>query len=114
MHEYSIVEQLVDQVGKQLREQGVDAVSEIHLRRDSTFSAEALKQAYEMLVPNTPLQNAKLVIEEKVVEHVCPNCGKKESITHDDLLGHMYVCPDCGASEEIDEAHGLEIVKVIS
>ncbi len=112
MHEYSIVEQLIDQLSEQCKDQGIEQIKELHLRRSSTFSAGALEQAYEMLSPNTPLAGAKLVIEDIQVEHTCKNCGFEENVEADDLIGHMYICPECGASEQIDEAHGLELVEV--
>jgi len=61
---------------------------------------------------NTPLQDAQLIIEELAVEHKCRNCGYKQTLTPDDLIGHLYICPECGESEEIDEAHGLQLLEV--
>lgn len=112
MHEYSIVEQMMQQLTGKLNEQGIDQVKTVRLRRDSTFSKSALEQAYEMLSPNTPLQEAKLVIEEHSVSNTCERCGFEETVNADDLLGHHYVCPKCGQSVLIDEHHGLELLGV--
>ncbi len=112
MHEYGIVEQMMNQLTDQLSQQGVQEVKELRLRRDSTFSKGALEQAYEMLSPNTPLQNAKLVIEDHVITNKCKGCGYEETVDADDLLGHYYVCPQCGHSVLIDEHHGLELVDI--
>ena len=112
MHEYSIVEELVEKLCRQLKEQGIKRVEEIRLRRSTAFSGEALQQAYEMLVPDTPLENARLVIEEIIAEHTCPQCGLQETVTEEKLVGHMYICPQCGTPEPIDEAHGLELIEV--
>jgi hydrogenase nickel insertion protein HypA len=112
MHEYSVVEQLVEQIVKQLQAQGVEKVKEIRLRRDSTFSRDALLQAYEVLTKDTLLRDSQLVVEDFEVEKTCETCGHTQIITDEDLLGHIYVCPKCGASYEIEEAHGLHILGI--
>lgn len=112
MHEYGIVEELVQRITGQISQQGIEEVKELRLRRDSTFSKGALEQAYEMLSPNTPLQNAKLVIEDRVITNECSGCGYQETINAEDLLGHYYVCPKCGQSVLVDEHHGLELLEI--
>ncbi|MFB3786869.1 MAG: hydrogenase maturation nickel metallochaperone HypA [bacterium] len=113
MHEYSIVEQIVDQVLTAMREQGVERVKSVHLRRGSTFSEEALRQAYDMLTPGTPLESAELIIEEYTVEWTCPSCGHRQTVEADDMIGHLAVCGECGYGEAVDESHGLELIKVV-
>lgn len=112
MHEYSIVEDLIKQLTDKLNAQGIDQVKQIRMRRDSTFSKGALEQAYEMLSPNTPLQGAALVIEDREITNKCEGCGFEETVNADDLLGHHYVCPECGKSVLIDEHHGLEVLGI--
>jgi Zn finger protein HypA/HybF involved in hydrogenase expression len=112
MHEYSIIQQLIEKLLAQAQSQGGRRVKQVHLRRGSTFSVGPLLQAFQMLTPNTPLQNAELVIDEFSTEHQCHNCGRSQAISSDDLIGHLFICPGCGFAEEIDEAHGLELVRV--
>ncbi len=112
MHEYSVVQQLVEKLLAELQGQGVHRVKEVRLRRGSTFGEGPLRQAFAMLTANTPLQGAELIIEGFPVEHTCENCGHSQVISEEDLLGHLFICPGCGAAEEIDEAHGLELVGV--
>lgn len=112
MHEYSVVQQLVERLVAELKSRGVQQVKKVHLRRGSTFAEEPLRQAFQMLTENTPLQDAELVVEEFSVQHTCANCGHSQVISDDDLLGHLFICPDCGAVHEIEEAHGLELVGV--
>ena len=112
MHEYTIVEQLIERLLEQCTKHDAKSVQLIHLRRGSTFSEAPLRQAFEMLSPGTPLVGAKLVIDEFTVNHECGNCGKKQAVMADDLIGHMFVCPDCGKADEIEEAHGLELLDV--
>lgn len=112
MHEYSIVQQLIEKLLTQVQNQGGSRVKQVHLRRGSTFSVGPLLQAFQILTPNTPLQNAELVIDEFSTEHKCRHCSSTQAISADDMIGHLFICPGCGFTEDIDEAHGLELVGV--
>jgi Zn finger protein HypA/HybF involved in hydrogenase expression len=112
MHEYAVVEDLVELIQDRARKKGSPAVRRIHLRRDSTFAEGPLRQAFALLTEHTPLQSARLEIEELMVQRTCAVCGQPHTIRADDLMGHVFVCPDCGWSETIDEAHGLELLAV--
>lgn len=112
MHEFSIVQQLMERLLQEAKAKGADSVKEVHLRRGSTFAEAPLRQAFQILSENTPLQKAELIIDEFSVEYKCENCGHKQVITSDDLIGHLFVCPECGTAHEIEEAHGLELVSV--
>lgn len=111
-HEFGIVNSLVSEVLKNLKQWHIAHVAEIRLRRGSAFSEDSLRQAYDSLIQGTPLQDAKLVIETINLNHECP-CGHKQVINSDDLVGHMFICPVCGTMREIEEAHDLELIKVI-
>jgi len=112
MHEYSVVQQLIEKLLDEIKKRGASRIKEVRLRRGSTFAEGPIQQAFEIMSQNTPLQDAQLIIEELAVEHKCRNCGYKQTLTPDDLIGHLYICPECGESEEIDEAHGLQLLEV--
>jgi Zn finger protein HypA/HybF involved in hydrogenase expression len=112
MHEFAVVESVVQSLQSRLEQEGVRAVEAIRFRRGSAFSGEALCQAFEMLTPGTPMEGARLEIETVNLEFDCA-CGHQQVITNDDLVGHMFVCPGCGAVREVDEAHDLELLEVI-
>jgi len=112
MHEFSIVEALVQRILSEVRKQGDPRVDSIHFRRGSAFSEPALVQAFEVLARDTPLEKARLVIEILNRDFTCPRCGHSQVVQSDDLIGHMFVCPGCGYVEEIDEAHDLELLSV--
>jgi Zn finger protein HypA/HybF involved in hydrogenase expression len=114
MHEHAVVAGLIDALSAQLAAQGIDRVAEVRVRRNSAFAAEPMKMAFQMLSPNTPLDGAALVVEEVSFRHICANgqCGYRQVVTADDLIGHLYICPECGTAEEIDEAHGIEVLSV--
>ncbi len=113
MHEFGIVEGIVNGILPQLNSANVRQVKSIHFRRGSAFSEEALLQAYHATTQGTPLQDAELVIDTINLNYVC-RCGVQRVITSDDLEGHMYICPFCGAIHEVDEAHDLELVDIIA
>ncbi|HUU45207.1 MAG TPA: hydrogenase maturation nickel metallochaperone HypA [Acidobacteriota bacterium] len=112
MHEYAIVEQLVKDVTARLQSEKGGRVKAVQVRRGSTFAEAPLRQAFQMLTADTPLQGAELIVTEFAVRATCGGCGHSQEITADDLIGHLFVCPSCGTSEEIDEAHGLELTSV--
>lgn len=112
MHEYAVVEDLVENIKGRLQLNGSARVDRVRLRRDSTFAEEPLRQAFTMFAAHTPLEHAKLEIVELKVKRACPDCRKLHIIRAGDLFGHMYICPDCGCPEHIDEAHGLELLEI--
>lgn len=113
MHEFSIIEQLVTELKTHLAQDNIDHVTEIHFRRGSTFSEDALRMAFESFSIGTPLEGATVVIETIPIAFQC-ECGHTQLITADDLQGHMMVCPACGAVREIDEAHDLTVTKLVT
>jgi Zn finger protein HypA/HybF involved in hydrogenase expression len=114
MHEFAIVESMLNVIRARLDEIGVEPgeVAALHFQRGSTFSEEALRQSFEILSAGTLLENANLIIDTANFEFVC-GCGHKQVITSDDLIGHMFVCPTCGVVREIDEAHDLKLQHVV-
>jgi Zn finger protein HypA/HybF involved in hydrogenase expression len=110
MHEFGIVEGIVQNVLPQLK---VSQVKQVHFRRGSAFSEDALRQAYMATTAGTPLEGATLVIDTVNLDYTC-KCGYQQVINSDDLEGHMFICPRCGDIHEVDEAHDLELVEIIT
>lgn len=113
MHEFDIVKPLIDTLLSKLQEQKVKTVTGIRFRRGSTFSEEALLQAFAVLSQGTPLEGAKVEVEATETRFRCPY-GREQTITIDDLVGHMFACPNCGQVHEIEEAHDIELLEVIA
>jgi len=113
MHEFSIVESLVQGVLEQMKERNITKVVSVRFKRGSAFSEEALRQAFTSLSRGTVLEGAELEIDTVNLDFTC-KCGRKQVIKSDDLVGHMFICPDCGAIKEVDEAHDLELVQVVA
>ena len=112
MHEFDVVKSLIDELLPKLQEQKVKRVTEIRFRRGSTFSEEALLQAFSALSRGTPLEGADVKVETVETRFKC-QCGHEQTVTADDLIGHMFVCPQCGQAQEIDEAHDLELLEIV-
>jgi Zn finger protein HypA/HybF involved in hydrogenase expression len=112
MHEYSVVQQLIEKLLEEVKKRGGAVVKEVRLRRGSTFAEGPIQQAFEIMSENTPLQDAQLIIEEFAVEYKCGHCGFKQVLVPEDLIGHLFICPECGEAKEIDEAHGLQLLEV--
>lgn len=113
MHEFGIVEGIVNGVLPQLHAADAYRVTKVHFRRGSAFSEDALLQAYRATTLGTPLEGAALEIDTINLDYIC-KCGYQTVITCDDLEGHMYICPVCGDVHEVDEAHDLELVEIIA
>ena len=107
MHELSIVEALIDQVGKELDragQQGPVRRLDLSVGRLSGVNCESLQFAFRLLAPGTIVADAEMVIREpKAVCH-CHACNAAVEI--DDLV---VQCPRC-ASSEITIEGGRELV----
>jgi hydrogenase nickel incorporation protein HypA/HybF len=113
MHEYSIVQELVERLLKEMKAKGASSIKTVRLRRGSTFAEAPLQQAFLIMTENTPLEGTELMVEEFNVEYKCKSCGHSQIVTSDDLIGHLFVCPECGEAVEMDEAHGLELLEIV-
>ena len=113
MHEFGIVEGIINNVLPQLDRQGVKHITQVHFRRGSAFSEDALRQAYKATTQGTPLEDADLLIDSVNLDYICV-CGYEQVITSDDLEGHMFICPLCGDVHEVDEAHDLELIGLLA
>jgi hydrogenase nickel incorporation protein HypA/HybF len=107
MHELSIVEALIDQVGKELDragQQGRVARLELNIGRLSGVNCESLRFAFNLLAPGTIVENAEIAIQEPKPVCRCRACNANVEI--DDLV---VQCPRC-ASGEITIEGGRELV----
>ncbi|MDP8244473.1 MAG: hydrogenase maturation nickel metallochaperone HypA [Candidatus Hinthialibacter antarcticus] len=110
MYEYSNVERLVSQLNE--RANGSAHVHEVHLRKGAIFSDEELRKAYNSLTDHTALEGSELVIDQGEFVHYCDDCGLTQTISEEDLVGHLFICPECGGSMKFDETKDLELIEV--
>ena len=107
MHELSIVEALIDQVGRELgrsHQKGRVLQLELSIGRLSGVNCESVRFAFGLLAPGTPAENAEIVIQQpKAVCH-CHACHARLEV--DDLV---VQCPQC-ASGDLTIEGGRELV----
>ena len=113
MHEFGVTETIIRRLLNQLRRDHISKVRKITFRRRSDFSEEILRQTFDLLRVDTPLANAELVVEIRVLDITCV-CGYSSRVNGESLVGHIFMCPDCGSLREIDEAHELELAEVVA
>lgn len=113
MHDYHAVEALVERLTAEQDGDELERVAEVRIRASVVFSPEALKQAYEMLTRETPLEGSRLAVEELPDERECPTCGTSWLVSRDDVAGHLLVCPSCGALSPIEGGSGIEVVGLV-
>ena len=107
MHELSIVEALIDQVGRELDcagQPGRVVRLELGIGRLSGVNCESVRLAFGLLAPGSRIENAEIAIQQPKALCVCRACGARVEI--DDLAAQ---CPRC-ASGEIVIAGGRELV----
>ena len=113
MHEFGVTETIIRRLLNQLRRDHISKVRKITFRRRSDFSEEILRQTFDLLRVDTPLANAELVVEVRVLYVTCV-CGYSSRVNGESLVGHIFMCPNCGSIREIDQAHELELAEVVA
>jgi hydrogenase nickel incorporation protein HypA/HybF len=112
MHELTIAEALIEQVGTELDRAGrgtrlrVGAVKRLELAvgRLSGVHCDSLRFAFELLSPGTPAEGAELSIREPRAISRCRQCRASTEI--EDLV---VDCPVCGSPEIVIE-EGRELL----
>jgi len=97
MHEFSIVESLIEQVQQEVTRSGHDGRVvrlDISVGRLSGVNVDSIRFAFELLAPDTLLADADLQIAEPKAVCRCKACEAKTKI--DELV---VVCPVCGSGE---------------
>jgi hydrogenase nickel incorporation protein HypA/HybF len=97
MHELSIVEAIIDQVGQELNRTGHAGRVlrlELSIGRLSGVHGESLRFAFGLLAPGSRVENAELVIREPKAVCQCHACQARQEI--EDLV---VECPQCGSSQ---------------
>jgi hydrogenase nickel incorporation protein HypA/HybF len=101
MHELSIVEALIDQVGRELHRAGPRGVVrglELSIGRLSGVHCDSIRFAFDLLSPGTSVENAKIVIHEPKAVCRCNACRARMEI--DDLV---IRCAQCGSDDVVIE-----------
>lgn len=113
MHEYSVAAELVNALLPQA-EVIEGRIAGVILKKGEMriLSDHALANAFEMVSQDTPLENARLIVELIPVSVSCASCGYEGPVDHvsDDAF-HFAVpiltCPQC--QSEVDMKTGREL-----
>ena len=107
MHEVSIAQSVVDLVEKEAKAAEAIQVTrvELDIGRLSGVETEALEFAWEMVVNNTILEKAILVINHIRARARCKACGKEFESEN-----YFTPCPSCGSfSFEVFQGRELQV-----
>lgn len=104
MHEYSIVQALVERVDAEARVRRATAVLRLSIRIGelSGVEPELLTTAYETFRERTICEGAELDVQIVAVRWECPGCGRAIG------RGNLLTCPICAVPARL--AQGDEIM----
>ena len=108
MHEYSIVQSLLNRVQDSLRGYDVRSVRTLRLRLGELSGVDGglLRTAYELCTPGTLCDGAELVIEAVPARWQCPRCDRETP------AGERLACPSCGGSVRLVEGDEIVLEKI--
>jgi hydrogenase nickel incorporation protein HypA/HybF len=107
VHEVSIVEALIDQVGREVAARGHSGrVTKLGLviGRLSGVHVDAVRFALELLAPGTLLESAEVHIDQPKAVCCCTGCGARAEV--EELVAR---CPGC-ASADVTIEGGRELL----
>ena len=122
MHEYGLMEEVVKSLLSRLAEPGLipaDAELEVVLKVGALaiHSAAATRQAFEVLVKGTRLENSRLTLIIEPVTLACPSCGFKGPLPEGAVDPHEQLplapCPQCGAISPVTGSRGVESIELV-
>ena len=104
MHEYSLVQALMDRVEQEARARNATAIHRLSVRIGSLAGVEKdlLRSAYELCREGTICSGVELLIEPVEARWACGRCGRAVA------PGEILTCPVCGSPARLTA--GDEIV----
>lgn len=113
MHEYSVASELIDALLPQAETIEGRIVGVILKKGElRILSDHAITSAFELLAQNTPLEDARLVIEPVPATVSCSSCGYQGAVDHgSDEVFYFAVpilsCPQCQSSVILETGREL-------
>lgn len=108
MHELSIAQNLVDLAIEAAENNRMKRVEAVYLKL-GVFSGvvkEALEFSFDIVIQGTPLEGAKLIIEDVPVKVFCPSCQKAHVLSEPFPMR----CPVCGTrTSQVIEGQEIEL-----
>ena len=108
MHELSIALSMVELAEEEAQRRAVE-VTAIHLKLGplSGVVKEALLSCFDLVIENTSLAGARLIIEDVPILIHCAQCNATRAL----VSLQQFSCPDCGGPpSEILQGRELEVV----
>jgi hydrogenase nickel incorporation protein HypA/HybF len=108
MHELSIAQNLVELAIEAAENTGMKRVQALYLKLGvlSGIVKEALEFSFDVVIQGTPLEGAKLVIENVPVKVFCPTCQEAHVLSEPFPMR----CPVCGTrTSQVLEGKEIEL-----
>ncbi len=105
MHELSIVDALIEQVGREVHRAGQSGKVrgiELSIGRLSGVNCDSIRFAFELLAPGTLVEGAEIVIHEAKAACRCGVCNARMEI--DNII---FKCPKCGSDAIVIEGGAI-------
>ena len=121
MHEYSLMEGILEGVLKDLATRGIDrpgTVKEVHLALGclEIHSRESFAQAFTVATRGTVLEGSTLALTILPAELACSRCGYEGVVKADGEDGHdplpIAECPSCGMLSAVRGGRGVHSVEL--
>jgi hydrogenase nickel incorporation protein HypA/HybF len=108
MHEYSIIQALVERVGEEARAQGATAVHRLSVRIGelSGVDPDLLATAYDTFRARTICQGAQLDLRIVAARWECPACGQTIA------RGAVLTCPVCTLPARLSEGDEIMLDRI--
>jgi len=105
MHEMSITRNMIDIIKAEMRRHNVNVLRSVHVKigRFSSIVPEALSFCFEIMIKDTDIDGARLVIDIIPLMGRCVGCDREFEIKD-----YSFLCPFCGGMK-VDTISGQEL-----
>jgi hydrogenase nickel incorporation protein HypA/HybF len=121
LHEYSLMENVVATILAELKKTegcpgGPALTVDLKVGALAVHSAEATRQAFEVISRGTALEHSRLKLTILPVTLTCPQCGYQGELPEGAVDPHDFSpltqCPQCGAAAPVTGSRGVEAIEL--
>jgi hydrogenase nickel incorporation protein HypA/HybF len=108
MHEYSIVQALLERVEEEARARGASSVKRVEVRIGELSGVEPdlLRSAYQFFTERSVCAGSELAIRPVEARWVCPRCQRPIA------RGEMLRCSDCAVPARLAEGDEILLERI--